>query len=268
MSGAADGGGRMADAPRTNRARWIVAGAIGGALVATVATWQARTALAEGAPTTNPLYFAGMLTEDGVPVDATRDITVALYSVSEGGAPECSWTQAEVLVVQGRFRVNLQDAACAAAVAQYPDLWVQVLVGDVPLPRTKLGAVPYASEANHAVEATSATAAIGALEERLTAVEDALPKVWVNFDGTSAGIRSGHGVSAVRRVGTGEYRVEFATPFAMAPSGHASYAAAAWSSRGQTSYGSNGVSSIVVNVVDSGGAPVDGEVMFVALGEQ
>ncbi len=50
---------------------------------------------------------------------------------------------------QGRFQVIL-DQACFDAVKANPNLWVQVQVGATVLPRSKLGAVPFAVESGKA----------------------------------------------------------------------------------------------------------------------
>jgi hypothetical protein len=74
-----------------------------------------------------------------------------------------------VTPVAGRFQLALPD--CQAAVGASPDLWLEAIVDGKSLGRTKLGAVPYAIEASHAVSADSADGASGALATRLDAVE-------------------------------------------------------------------------------------------------
>ena len=50
----------------------VIGGAGASAAVGVVIGYEIRKAVAEGAPTINPLYFSGMLTEGGVPVDEPR----------------------------------------------------------------------------------------------------------------------------------------------------------------------------------------------------
>ena len=103
-------------------------------------------------PSSQPLYFAGALTDGGVPVSGTRDVTLRLRDATD--VVRCETIVSDVRVTAGRFRVPLQDPECTQAVAAEPDLWLQAEVGGVELlPRTKVGAVPYALEAGRASEA-------------------------------------------------------------------------------------------------------------------
>jgi hypothetical protein len=56
------------------------------------------------------------------------------------------------MLSSGAFQVVL-PAACTTAIHANGDLWVEVFVDGTTLGRTKLGAVPYAVEADHAVRA-------------------------------------------------------------------------------------------------------------------
>ena len=134
----------------------IVAAAVAGALVA---AWQVRRALAEGVPSTDPLYVGGMLTDGGTPVEGARDLTVRLYVAPSGGSAVCTTSAPGTSVSGGRFRIAL-DAGCATAVHANPDLWMEVQVGMTTFPgRSKVGAVPYALEAGTASQAAGALAA-------------------------------------------------------------------------------------------------------------
>ncbi len=62
-------------------------------------------------------------------------------------------------MIEGAFRVGLPEA-CTDAVKKNPNLWVRVTVDDIySLPYTRLGAVPYAVESAHAVDARYAQVA-------------------------------------------------------------------------------------------------------------
>jgi hypothetical protein len=55
----------------------------------------------------------------------------------------------------GSFQLALPNE-CTTVVHDRTDLWVELIVDSVLLPRTKLGAVPYAVEADHASRASAA----------------------------------------------------------------------------------------------------------------
>lgn len=113
---------------------------------------------AEGVPESNTLVYTGRLVEDGVPVNGTRDIRITLWS-----HPDSTDATAHRLcrvvpgtdtsVADGYFRIPLDadDDSCEQAVANHSEIWVEVAVeGTTLAPRTQIGAVPYALEANRA----------------------------------------------------------------------------------------------------------------------
>jgi hypothetical protein len=118
---------------------------------------------AEGIPSPNPLYYAGTLTEGGTLVNGTRAITVNLWpDGTTPGTPLCSTVAPIVNVNSGRFRVPLATA-CKSALNQNANAWVEVVDGSTSLGRSPVGAVPYAVEADHAVNATLAANATSAV---------------------------------------------------------------------------------------------------------
>jgi hypothetical protein len=118
-----------------------------------------KSVLAEGIPDTDPLYYAGTLTEGGQPVTGVRAITVNLWADGTTGAtPLCQTVASTAAVMSGRFRIALA-ASCKAALNQNNNAWVEVVDGATSLGRVKIGAVPYAVEADHAVAATTAVTA-------------------------------------------------------------------------------------------------------------
>ncbi len=140
-----------------------------------LAGFELKSVLAAGIPTNNPLYYSGTLTEAGQPVNATRAITVNLWlnpSPVVGETALCVTNVASMPVVSGRFRIAL-DSNCVAAIHANPDAYVEVIDSGTTLGRMKIGAVPYAAEADHAVNATNATnaAAGGALATALSTLE-------------------------------------------------------------------------------------------------
>jgi hypothetical protein len=126
-----------------------------GALVIAAAGGYALRAAASGAPGTGALTYAGVLEDPSGPVTGTHNVQVLLFDAPSAGSMLCQSPTAQVSVQDGHFAVQLPDA-CASAVAATSSAWVDVLVDGSDTGRTKIGAVPYAIEANHAVTASSA----------------------------------------------------------------------------------------------------------------
>jgi len=114
-------------------------------------------ALGDGIPNTQPLAYSGVLLSSvGVPVTSIVSIGLALFDDAVANAAmnrKCD-TPPQTLMPddQGRFRIVL-DPTCLAAVKANSNLWVQLIIGTSSLPRAKLGAVPYAVEADRASNA-------------------------------------------------------------------------------------------------------------------
>lgn len=128
---------------------------------------------AEGAPAgAGALTYSGRLEDAaGEPLEGPRNVALAVYDSASAGARVCELQPTEVGLEHGRFDLAL-PADCAGAVAQSPNLWVEVQVDGASLGRAKLGAVPYALEAQHAVSASTAdvarTLADGPIDGALT----------------------------------------------------------------------------------------------------
>lgn len=141
---------------KANR-RWLVCALVAGVLAAVVilivTVGRVRAA---GIPRHSLVYTGYLENPDGTPLtDAVRN--VALRIGDDGDSDVCNVPSQDVALVNGRFQVPLDD--CEAAIAESPDLWVEVEVDGASLGRSKLGAVPYAVEAAHAVVADHAVAA-------------------------------------------------------------------------------------------------------------
>jgi len=135
----------------------------------------ATTASAGGVPDSEIMSYTGaLLDSSGVPAKQPMQIQVGLYASKKVGAPaKCLSKVGTTKAGTGRFRLDL-GMACAKAVHDHPNLWAEVVVGSttkVPLPRVKLGAVPYA------LEAASAVSAGGQLKAKLDSVGAAAGKV-------------------------------------------------------------------------------------------
>jgi len=168
--------------------RWVVSGI--GVTAAAVALLAAR-AHAAGIPAANALTYTGYLeTPEGAPVTAQVTVSVALWTAASGGRKACEAEAEKLTPVSGRFQITLPDA-CTDAVKAQPDLWLETTIDDTALGRTKLGAVPYALEAGHAVSADTAAAAedaSGALAERLDEVEATAQGAGARLDAERAAV--------------------------------------------------------------------------------
>jgi hypothetical protein len=123
-------------------------------------------AAASGIPSTNALSYAGVLEDATGPISGSHNVQVIFYDAATAGNNLCQSTTAALSITNGHFSVQLPDA-CATAVGANPNVWVDVLVDGSDTGRTKIGAVPYALEANHSVSATTAQGASGTLAQQI-----------------------------------------------------------------------------------------------------
>jgi len=139
------------------KTRYLFIGAGSLAIAAAIsAGYFAGRARAAGVPAMQALTYAGVLTDGtGTPLTGSRNFQVALFDAATAGNQVCATTPAATALVAGAFQITLPEA-CTAAVQASPDLWIDVFVDGASVGRSKLGAVPYALEAAHAVAATSA----------------------------------------------------------------------------------------------------------------
>lgn len=139
------------------RNRWLLS--VVGALVV-----LAATAWSGGIPQTAPLTYAGLLTDgNGNPLtDSSAVLALRLFPADGGTTAVCSVDPpSPVPLTAGRFSIVL-DQACVSAVRATPDLTVQVLKSGLPIGgRSKLGAVPFAVEAESAVKAQRMVMSVG-----------------------------------------------------------------------------------------------------------
>jgi hypothetical protein len=115
-------------------------------------------AAASGIPPTNALSYAGVLEDATGPITGSHRIQVILYDAATAGNNLCESTPAALGISDGHFSVQLPDT-CTTAVAANPNVWADVLVDGSDTGRTKIGAVPYAVEAQHATNADNAALA-------------------------------------------------------------------------------------------------------------
>jgi hypothetical protein len=137
------------------RNRRIVVGLVSLTLAAGFG-YAVRSARAAGIPASKALSYSGVLQDANGPVTGMHNIQVTLYDAVTAGNQLCQVPSAPFTVASGRFTVQLPDA-CTTAVGANPSAWIDVVVDGADTGRTPIGAVPYAVEANHAVNATNAT---------------------------------------------------------------------------------------------------------------
>jgi hypothetical protein len=132
------------------------------ALATAAGTLLVVRARAAGIPETDALTYTGYLeSAEGAPLTGAHSIEVQFWDSAEAADSLCSGNAPDTELQSGRFQVVLPKS-CADAVKASPDVWVDVAVDGASLGRTKLGAVPFALEAGHAVTATSANSATSA----------------------------------------------------------------------------------------------------------
>lgn len=117
--------------------------------------WLGRAARAAGVPAAQALTYSGVLTDmAGTPATGSKNIQVSLYDkATPDGMLQCSAGPTSVALVAGGFQIVLPDA-CVTAVHAKPDLWAELFVDGTSLGRSRLGAVPYAVEADKAAGAS------------------------------------------------------------------------------------------------------------------
>jgi hypothetical protein len=143
------------------RNRRIVVGLVSLTLAAGFG-YAVRSARAAGIPASKALSYSGVLQDANGPVSGMHNIQVTLYDAVTAGNQLCQVPSAPFTVTSGRFTVPLPDA-CTTAVGANANSWIDVVVDGADTGRTPIGAVPYAVEANHAVNATNATNATNAV---------------------------------------------------------------------------------------------------------
>ncbi|MFO0647934.1 MAG: SUMF1/EgtB/PvdO family nonheme iron enzyme [Polyangiales bacterium] len=139
---------------------------LGATLTAALTVVVVRSVRALGVPTMPTMLYRGTLEGASAGPHALR---VAVFTAATGGAETaCSSgpTATTLTPVNGAFELPLDDS-CTAVVHANNNLWLQLTVDGMALPRTKLGAVPFAIEAESATTASTG----GALDMRIAALE-------------------------------------------------------------------------------------------------
>ena len=185
--------------------KWLWTGGLSIGAATLVLGYVAGRARASGLRAADPMTYRGVLTDlAGVPLTGTKNVQFQLWDQPTGGAIQCSVGPMPATLVAGAFEIVLPDE-CTTAVHATPDLWAEVFVDGGSLNRTKLGAVPYALEADRASNAA------GALATQLAGIEGRLAR---DTSGAAKRICTGStpiGSTAWQAYGTGDITVRVDT---------------------------------------------------------
>ena len=130
---------------------------------------------AGGIPESEPLIYTGVIEDSGQPVNGMRNLEISLWDTADGtGTPVCSTRADSREVVDGRFQIALNDV-CTEAVRLNSNLWVEVRVDGGSLGRSKVGAVPYAVNADNGVPVGTVVPFAGPVSS--------IPSGWLLCDG-------------------------------------------------------------------------------------
>jgi hypothetical protein len=136
---------------------------LGGALIGVIGTLVSRVG-AGGVPATGALRYAGKFEDaEGKPVTGEHALQVNLWKDAESKLPLCLTEPKKQQLDGGYFSIVLPDN-CAELVHMHKNLLSEVLLDGVSMGKAKLGAVPYALEATHAISADAARSASGELQ--------------------------------------------------------------------------------------------------------
>lgn len=140
-----------------------------GAAAIVAAAFVGGRAWAGGIPAAGALTYSGLLQDaTGAALTGTQYVEVKFWNDTAASAAAnllCdTGTPTGIGLVNGRFSIALPDA-CTTKVGSNAGIWAEVIVGATAnaagsLGRAKIGAVPFAVEANHAVSADSASAGL------------------------------------------------------------------------------------------------------------
>lgn len=125
---------------------------------------------ASALPTT--MTYAGVLTDDGVRVEGTVDVTLRLFDDDTAGTQRYSEDLPGLVVVDGELVAELGNNALDDSILELPELWLEVTVDGTALaPRVRLNSVPYALRAEAALRAEEALTLGGLLPSDLVTAQ-------------------------------------------------------------------------------------------------
>ena len=123
-----------------------------------ILAYKMGAARADGPPDANALTYSGVLEQaNGTAFTGTHSVQLQIWKDAAGAQPACAAPAPTPmdLGTTGHFQVTL-SAECQEAFKSQKDLWTEVFVDGNTTGKSKVGAVPYALEAGHAVSATNA----------------------------------------------------------------------------------------------------------------
>ncbi len=150
--------------------RTLAAVALGASLTAALTGLVVHQVRAIGIPTMPTMVYRGTLEGASAGPHMFR---VAVFTLASGGAETAcnsGATTTTLTPVNGAFELPLVDA-CTSVVHANHTLWLELTVDGTARPRTKLGAGPFAIEAENATAASTGSALdmrLASLEARLT----------------------------------------------------------------------------------------------------
>jgi hypothetical protein len=134
---------------------------------------------AAAVPTT--VTYAGVLTNNGAPVDGTADVVIELFDSAEGGTALFVETFNSLVVVDGDMVVDLGfSTPLDDTVLSVDALFVQVTVnGQTLAPRSRISSVPFALQAQDALTLSGLSAddintSVANLQAQITALQGQL----------------------------------------------------------------------------------------------
>jgi hypothetical protein len=145
-------------------------GFVAAGLALALGGYQLGRVHADGGPTSQPLWYAGTVADqDGNPLEGNHAVSLRLFESQTGGEAQCVVGPVDASFQQGRFRIDA--SACLEKIQSRGDLFTELSVDDAtkPFARAKIGAVPYAIEANNAQKAESAASLSGPQATELSA---------------------------------------------------------------------------------------------------
>ncbi|MDB4976809.1 MAG: hypothetical protein JWN48_5150 [Myxococcaceae bacterium] len=134
-------------------------------------------AYAQDNSASEPLFYGGTVSnKDGTPLEGSHAVTLRLFGQETGGSSVCATPQLKVDFTAGRFRIELPSGAggCSEAIAS-TSVWTELTVDTETMPRSRVGAVPFAVRANTASVAQSLVGEQAQTLSALQAKVDSLP---------------------------------------------------------------------------------------------
>jgi hypothetical protein len=134
-----------------------------------------RIAWASGIPNSQVINYVGTLTDSsGVVLTGDKSIQLVIWDQADNGAKQCFTEAITQTLRNGSFSIALPPE-CVTAIHNLSDLWAEIIVDSISFGRTKIGAVPYAVEADTASKASGTLASdFNTLKTELASIKNRL----------------------------------------------------------------------------------------------